>query len=63
MEVIDLTWRIGKNEAFGKHMSETIKKYRKDFRDLTMKERHKRIEVIAREVVCCCIGKNNIDNE
>eukprot|EP00957_Ditylum_brightwellii_P123236 9396373-Ditylum_brightwellii.AAC.1 len=40
-----------------------MKEYRKRFRDLTMKERNKQIEAITREVMCCCVGKNNVDNE
>ena len=54
---------VGKNESFKKHMSETMKKYRKGFRDLTIKERHKQIEAIARGVMCCCVGKKNVDDE
>ena len=58
-----MTKRVSKHNIFKAQMTEIIKKYRKGFRELKMRERRKRIDIMAREVMCCCLGRDNLSGE
>eukprot|EP00957_Ditylum_brightwellii_P015039 1134407-Ditylum_brightwellii.AAC.1 len=47
--VLDLIRCVGKYNVFEAQLTEVMKKYRKGFRELKMKERQKMIDMMARE--------------
>ena len=58
-----MTRHVGKHNIFKARLTEIMKKYRKGFRELKMRERWKRIDIMAREVMCCCLGRDNLSGE
>eukprot|EP00957_Ditylum_brightwellii_P001413 110747-Ditylum_brightwellii.AAC.1 len=44
-------------------LTEIMKKYRKGFRGLKIRERQKRIDMMARDVMYCCLGRDNLSGE
>eukprot|EP00957_Ditylum_brightwellii_P153942 11717254-Ditylum_brightwellii.AAC.1 len=62
-EVIELTRHVGKHNIFKAQLTKIMKKYRKGFRELKIREIWKRIDMMAREVMCCCLGKDDLSGE
>eukprot|EP00957_Ditylum_brightwellii_P039807 3013999-Ditylum_brightwellii.AAC.1 len=59
--VVDLKKRKGQNDTFEKNMRDGLKKYKKAFRELTMRQRQKRVNGVAMEIMCCCLVREDLD--
>eukprot|EP00957_Ditylum_brightwellii_P173746 13228265-Ditylum_brightwellii.AAC.1 len=59
--VIDLKHRKGQKDTFEKRMRDRLKKYKKAFRELTMRQRQKRVNEVAMDTMCCCLVRDNLD--
>eukprot|EP00957_Ditylum_brightwellii_P045787 3473544-Ditylum_brightwellii.AAC.1 len=42
-------------------MRDRLKKYKKAFRELMMCQRQKRINEMAKEIMCCCLVREDLD--
>eukprot|EP00957_Ditylum_brightwellii_P050835 3854782-Ditylum_brightwellii.AAC.1 len=58
--LIDMMQHVGQKDTFEKNMRDRLKKYKKAFRELTMRQRQKRINEMAMEVMCCCLVKEDV---